>query len=617
MLEFARQQWLWLFVLAALWWLAWLLARRFRPVRVTHAALWQRVAARVLPPAWKRLLRTLLTWLVALALLSSMVLFASGLQRPQADRQAPLMIAIVLDNSVSMSARHGAVTRAELAQRRAQEIVDAMGPDDRALVTTWAEGQPIMGRWLKRGEGVGDVPAIDFTAPDLPALRARLAGLEPAPGVAPVPAPQPLVLWITDFPPEFSALSLTPARLAGFGLLHDFGWPARLETVGAPADNDALVGLELVPAQSEDGHAGILRARTLSGGPANLEWRAGEQTGREQGVQFNLPVTREPLAVRVFVPADALALDNEIRFERTRRAIADVYVAYPDTDTEANPFLIDALREFLPGREVRSGPASAAARCDLLVMDRALAEVDCHFMLCFGVVPPALGQVAAPVRVDPNLQPNVESPPDLGFTVPKLAMLVAREAWPLAAGHALTPLAMAASGQALVALNERLLYCGFVPHQSTLLQDREGLLLLLRWLQSVQVESESPLPPAISMKAETEIRLLPGSYSLRGPQQFTLRTAADGGCKLGPFSKPGLYALHDARGTQIGATTVLLHDPAEQGLPWKSLLVTDLAALTPALAEPDWRDQMPGLLLYIALALLVLEWLAWLLGLTE
>lgn len=621
MLEFARQQWLWLFALAVLWWLAWLLARRFRPVRVTHAALWQRVAARVLPPAWKRLLRTALTWLIAISLLSCIVTYAAGLQRPEAEKPAPLYVVIVIDNSVSMQARSGDTTRIREAVRLADSIYSNLSPDEFSLRARFEDGQPVLGQWQRGGRALKtpSTPDVDYAPQDLDALRAALATLKPPPGMPTTPAPQPLLIWIGDDPPPLPPMD-APARLQHLGLLYDLGWPTFVHTVGGPAENDALTAASFEPATPDDPHAGRLIVETLSGKPATLEWTAGQSTGRETGLTFTLPITRERMQARIFLPDDGLALDNELHFQHDAGAIADVFVAHPVADAEANPFLVDALREFLPGREVRSGPPAAANDADLLVMDRALVDAAARYRLCFGVIPPEYGRVSEAVRVDPNLQPQVEAPPGLRFTLPRLALLSAREAIPLADGHSLITLARAPNGETLIALGDNLLYCGFIPHESTLLQDREGLLLLLRWIQSVQGTRESLLPPALPMAQETRLQLPPGRYTLRGQVvdlEYVLATSADGEAVVGPFKKPGPYTLHDARGAQVGTTTVLLHDPPEQRLPWRSMPALEPHKLRPPVLQPDWRDHLPAALLYVALALLVLEWLAWLVGLTE
>lgn len=618
MLEFARQQWLWLFALAVLWWLAWLFARRFKPVRVTHAALWQRVAARVLPPAWKRLLRTVLTWLIAISLLACIVTYAAGLQRPEAEKPAPLYVVIVIDNSVSMSARSGDTTRIQEAVRLADRIYSNLSPDEFSLRARFEDGQPVLGQWQRGGRALETPfpPPVDYAPQDLEALRAALATLKPPPGMPATPAPQPLLIWIGDDPPPLPPLD-APARLQHLGLLYDLGWPTFVHTVGGPADNDALTAARFEAASPEDSHAGTLVVETLSGRPATFSWTAGSQSGRESGLTFTLPITRERLQARVFLPDDGLALDNELRFQHDAGAIADVFVSHPASDTEANPFLVDALREFLPGRDVRSGAPAAAIDTDLLVMDRALVNASARYRLCFGVIPPEYGRVSEATRVDPNLQPQVEAPPGLRFTLPKLALLSAREAVPLANGHTLTTLARAPNGETLIALGENLLYCGFIPHESTLLQDREGLLLLLRWIQSVQGARESLLPPALPMAQESRLQLPPGNYRLRGAAEYALATSADGEAKVGPFRQPGVYSLHDARGAQVGSTTVLLHDPPEQRLPWRSMPALEPHKLRPPELQPDWRDHLPAALLYVALALLVFEWLAWLVGLTE
>src|SRR5690606_2203477 len=129
-----------------------------RKRRVTYAAVWQRVARRMLPPAWKRILRAVLTLLIASAMLASVVLYAAGLQRATADQPAPLLLIIALDNSVSMRAQAGDATRRELAQARARAVLAGIGDADRALVAHFRDGSPTLGPWLSRGDDPGPPP---------------------------------------------------------------------------------------------------------------------------------------------------------------------------------------------------------------------------------------------------------------------------------------------------------------------------------------------------------------------------------------------------------------------------------------------------------------------------
>ena len=162
MLEFAQAHYLWLLLLLVAFYVGWLLARRYRKRRVTHAALWQRVAARVVPPAWKRLLRTILTLLVATTMLACVALYAAGLQRSPDEQPAPLVLVIMQDNTVSM---RGADRRVQ-ANKRARALLAALGEDDRALLAHFKFGRC----WAMAANGRRPRPAA--RPPTRPDLRA-------------------------------------------------------------------------------------------------------------------------------------------------------------------------------------------------------------------------------------------------------------------------------------------------------------------------------------------------------------------------------------------------------------------------------------------------------------
>jgi hypothetical protein len=609
MLEFAREQWLWLFLLVAAFFVAWWFARRYRKRRVTYGHIWERVARRLLPPGWKRVLRTVVTLLISGAMLTAIVFRAAGLQRPEAEKQPPLLVVIVLDNSPSMRAVHDGKTRAEMAQARAQEIVEALGENDRAIIAYHKEGKALLGPWLKRGEVLGRTPATEFANVDLAGLRIQIEALAAPPDVPPVPAPTRRVFWLGDTAPALPN--------------------ALIETFGSETANDAIAKATYTPAEPGDPHAGVIDAATLSGRPPAIRGPGFEVEANH----FELPLQGEP--VEVWIRADAadpLPQDDAVSMRLNPRGLTRVTICYPAEESEPNPFLVDALREFLPGREVETRPnRGISIETDLLVCDRAIpASYEARYLLCFGMLPAAFGRTGEPVRAEPNLQLRVEPPRDLGFDAPELALLSAREAVPLAEGHSLVPLVRHIEGRALVAIKRgqpELLYSGFVPHQSTLLQDRNGLLLLLRWLIAIQASGRPLIPPFVQADAETEFKLdeaaelqvkldRSGWLPAHGPVEFIVTTGADGRGKLGPFTIPGEYTV-TRDGLEIGRFTAIWNAPPEQALRFERHERTDLEALFHPAREPDWRDHLPGLLLWLALGLMVAEWLLWLLGVTE
>lgn len=256
MLEFARQQWLWMFALVGVFYVAWWLARRYRKQRVTYGHIWERVAKRVLPPGWKRVLRTVLTLLISGLMLGSVALYAAGLQRPAAELPPPAMVVIVLDNSPAMRALHDGQTRAALAATRAQAIVDALGDDDRALAAWFQQGRPLLGKWLKRGDVIGPAPATDFAAADLPSLAAAVRELRPPPHLPALPAPRRLVFWLGCEAPT--------------------GLDAITETFGAAAGNNGIAAARYTAPGPGDAHGGILDVSTR-GEPARLFDAAGRE----------------------------------------------------------------------------------------------------------------------------------------------------------------------------------------------------------------------------------------------------------------------------------------------------------------------------------------------------
>lgn len=618
MLEFARERWLWLFLLVGVFYVAWWFARRYRKQRVTYGLIWQRVARRVVPPGWKRVLRTVLTLLVSGVMLGAIVLKAAGLQRPAAEQPAPLLVFILLDNSPGMRAREGEQTRQQLAAQRAQQIVDAMGEHDRAMLLWKKDGRLLMGPWLKTGDVVGDPQPVDWLAPD-PQLA--LLDVPPPPDLPAEPQPRRVSI-------RLGADDRLPAA--------DFA-----ESFGTAQANDAIVSGVYLPPTPGDGTAGAILFETRKGGAVTArELSTGTELealpdleSRPHVRRVVLPIQPEPLRVRIALAApDALPEDDAITVTLDPPRLASVALCYPAADGEPNPILLDALRGLLPGREVTPvALPGGAVQTDLLVCDRVLpSDYDARFLLCFGVLPEADGVVDAPAAAEPNMQLRVQPPADAGFEVPELTLLSAREALPLRTGHRLLPLAALLDGRTLIGVRHganELLYCGFVPHQSTLLQESPGLLLLMRWLNAVQAGPRQKLPLFVNAGQEAEFELeQPGTLKVRladdapwlpsyGPREYEITSGPDGRGKMGPFVIPGEYVISQD-GREIGRLNAFADFTwPELSPPDTSRL--DLDRLFVPQAQPDWRDALPGLLLWIALGLMVLEWLLWLLGITE
>ncbi len=607
MLEFAREHWLWLFALLAVFYVAWYFARRYRKRRVTYAAVWHRVAGRMLPPAWKRILRAVLTLLVATAMLASVVLYAAGLQRATADQPAPLLLIIALDNSVSMRAQAGASTRRELAQSRAQAVLAGIGDADRAVVAHFRDGRPVLGPWLRRGDDPGPPPPTDFATHNVSALARAARDLPLPPGMADVPKPRRLLLWLGDAGP--------PRGLQGIELI--------AETFGGYARNDAVTARFTPPAPGET-HGGTVDTQTLSGNPARVT--LGAETWLGPNVQLPQAVSGGTVRIAV-APGDALPDDDAVAFELEAPGIRRVALCYPAADGEHNPRLLAVLETLLPGREFElvALPGPQAVRCDLLVGDRVLPPShEAGALLLFGVAG-AYGRTGAPINSPPGMRADVARP-QVGFEVPSLALVHAREAIPLE-DSALLPLERHIEGHVLVAVQRNpveVLYCGFIPHESTLLDGaREGPLLLLRWLDAVQQREPPPAPPLVTAGEPVTLRL-PGkcrlcaqgwadSYSVAG---YEVTPGADGTALWTAPNQPGRWQVmhNDAL---IGSFEVVWSDPAEQSLAYERHDETPMAVFAPPERQSDWRDLLPSLLLWLALALVTLEWVLWLVGVLD
>ncbi len=625
MLEFAREQWLWVFTLLAVFYVAWWIARRYARKRVTHAAVWHRVAKRMLPPAWKRILRTVLTLLVATLLLSAVALFAAGVQRPQSEHPAPLLVVIVLDNSASMRAQAGEDTRRELAQTRAAELLAALGENDRALLAWFKDGAPLLGPWMRRNGEPGSAPPTDFARQDLRALDDAVGSLAPPPDMPTVPAPRKLVIWLGDTPPELPGRPEASGRIAAFHPTMRLGdVPVVVETFGGKSANNAIVSAHYTPPAPGERHGGVVEAETLDGSDATFLLQGGAEVGK----RIELP---DSVSGRIVVSSgagDALSEDDDVSFALYESAIKRVTLCYPAEDGEPNDRIIAVLNLLLPGREVVTTPVpGAAVDCDLLVADRVLPQTyHASALLLFGVAG-EYGRTGAPIRVLPNIRARPEGI-DVGFEVPNLAFVEAEEAVPLV-DSALTPLERDVDGHVLVGVTRgdtEVLYCGFVPHKSTLFVGSEGPLLLLRWIDAIQKREPPPVPPLVAAGEQVQLRLpgtsvvqpaaggsWPGSYTAAGA---TITPSADSTAMWTVPSEPGTWeVVHEGR--VIGRTQILWTNPEEQWVPFTETSAIDPSAFSPPEREADWRDLLPALLLWIALGLATLEWALWLIGVLE
>lgn len=160
----------WLAGLAALFiTVLYLLKLRKRRVEIPYSALWGRVLAekRQHTDWWRRLMR-LLSWLLHIVLAA---LLAFAMLGPHFDNEVleERHLLILLDNSASMGATDvtGAYDRFDLARRKAREILDTVGGNDRVMVALYNNRvQPL-------GPFVADATLLDA------ALRAQSVTANP------------------------------------------------------------------------------------------------------------------------------------------------------------------------------------------------------------------------------------------------------------------------------------------------------------------------------------------------------------------------------------------------------------------------------------------------------
>jgi len=110
---------------------------RRRRVVVSFAPLWLDAIGPRRTTSWARRLRDLLSLLLAISLLGALLVAAVD-PRPAAADRAGRSLVVLIDRSASMSARDGAGTRLDAARAGANAIVDGLAATDRALVASFA-----------------------------------------------------------------------------------------------------------------------------------------------------------------------------------------------------------------------------------------------------------------------------------------------------------------------------------------------------------------------------------------------------------------------------------------------------------------------------------------------
>ena len=641
MLELTQSQWLWLLALVAVFFAVYLFARRYRRVKVTYGAIWQRVSRRARPPAWRRLLRVLLTVVLSLAMLGSLVLYAAGLTA-SADSETPAkLVAVIIDNSPSMLAKAGERTRRELAQARAQEILDRLDQRDRAVLIHFDRGRPIAGRWLSRRDKAGPPPATDLPDPDLGQLAALIRGLS-LPPTASVPEPETIRIcwWLGDTLPPLEAAAERP-KWAGDGTVLSLeSVPVVVETFGSVSANVGLVELDFTPPAPGDGIRGRIRAVALSGGP--FEVRGGQNFGVvEEGGEFAVPHGWNTDSVTVHAVrngVDPLPCDDEARIELPGRALRNVTICHPPGSGDWR-IVESFLRAFMPGSEIEARELAEGAPVDgevdlLVLVNVSAGRTDAPRVLGFCGLPGGYSAPGTATAAGAGLLEAGPAPRGLGFEPPDLSGLHSNAARPLPEGHGLIPVLQHIEAGTLAGITGRegrdMLYLGLPPGESNLFEHSSGLLLISRWLESGRGRAVALIPPVIPLGRSVEVRFpVPKELAVRrvasggvgwgkliGESSYHVATGPDGSVQLGPFELPGRHEVLDGDGNRLGEFFSFWSDADEQAVNFDATTRVNLGALFRP-RERRWQDLLPGLLLWIALGALVLEWLTWLLGWTD
>lgn len=640
MLEFARDQYLWLLSLVAVFFIVFFFARRWKKARVTYGFIWERVAKRVRPPTWKRLLKLVLTLLISGSMLSSAALHAAGLGPAKEEQPAPLIVFIIEDNSPSMRASISAgskITRRDEARRAAIGWIGALRENDGALLIHFNRGQPVSTRWVAAGGRLSDspIPDTDMALPDMEALARFVRGINAPPDIAALPAPQPLLVWLGDSPPSFTRAA-PPARLSPLAALdrwHTFaGMPALAQSFGSRVENEAVVAATFKPAPIGSEISGTLEGTLRSGGAAYVEitsYREAALALLKQGTPYPVPLqgTRRLVLAGKESASDAFPWDDRVAVPLQGHSLATVAIVRPQGESP-NGELRQGIELLIPGRSVLEFQAGESFKADIVVLDRVCVEVECKVLLCFGGLPPSLGELLPAREAKSGLFSNLENPSWLGFEVPNLQLLAGREAFALAPGHKLTALATHVEAGILIAAargEREVLYVGYSPTQSNFLFVPEGPTLLQRWLNAVLGRERMVIPPFCRMDQELEIKLdspepirlklLNGWDNVIAASEIEIVPSPDGRARIGPFEQPGEYEA-TAPGRTLGQIAVYWVDEAEQALPISPTAPIDLGKLAPA-KDDNWTHWFPEILLWVAMLGLLLEWLLWLAGITD
>ncbi|MCA9706978.1 MAG: VWA domain-containing protein [Myxococcales bacterium] len=211
--------------------LLYLLRMRRRQVVVPFAALWERVTRESESRRLWRRLRRLLSWLLQLVVLA-LVCLSLGDPRPEVWLRDPMSVAVVIDTSASMAGPapdEPDTSRLDLARRRAEQELRALGPADRAVVIEASE----------------EVAVAAPLSGDPTGLVAGLQGLQPRYGEADLSRalalaahvvgerPGPRIVVVTDG-------ALDPAGVDALRTCTEGPIPCEVARVGGPADNVAI-----------------------------------------------------------------------------------------------------------------------------------------------------------------------------------------------------------------------------------------------------------------------------------------------------------------------------------------------------------------------------------------
>ncbi len=113
-----------------------LLKLRKRRIQVPFSPLWQRVIVEhKRQNDWWRRLRRILSWLLQI-LLAAALLFAAADPHTEDEVVEGRHIVLLIDSSASMAATDvsGGADRLDLAKKKAREIIETMGPEDRVML---------------------------------------------------------------------------------------------------------------------------------------------------------------------------------------------------------------------------------------------------------------------------------------------------------------------------------------------------------------------------------------------------------------------------------------------------------------------------------------------------